>query len=217
MGNQLLYEHIVIASHNTGKISELSDLFKPYSKTITSSKTRGLIEPAECGKSFCENAEVKAVTAAKATGCLAIADDSGLCIDALNGLPGLYTARWAKQSGGYAQAIDHILTRLESDSSRKAKMVCALSFALPSGVVYSFLGEVYGTISWRAKGKNLIGFEPIFIPNGSTKTLAEYSLVQRSMLIPRAKAFHQLLKHLGEREHFVQTPMQTPEVVYAML
>ncbi|TQF70695.1 non-canonical purine NTP pyrophosphatase [Pseudoalteromonas luteoviolacea] len=217
MSHQLMYEHLVIASHNCGKISELYNLMKPYSKDITSSKSLGLTEPEESGNSFIENAEQKATSAANISRCAALADDSGLCIDALNGQPGLYTARWARQAGGYNQAIDHVLERLESVNNRRASMVCALSLAFPDGPVYSFLGEVWGTISWRAKGKNNIGFEPIFIPSGGTKTLAEYALSQRDMLIPRAKAFHLLTKQLFKTPPVAISQTQSLGGNYAVL
>ncbi|MDK1286870.1 non-canonical purine NTP pyrophosphatase [Pseudoalteromonas umbrosa] len=190
------FDEIVIASHNLGKTREISALIKPYCHKVHCAHALGLDEIEETGTSFCQNAQLKALNIAKQSGKVAIADDSGLCIDALNGLPGLYTARWAKQAGGYNGAIEHVLTRMALTQKRHAKMVCALSLAYPSGDVCSFVGELPGTISWRASGQNHIGFEPIFIPHGHNSTLASLPTEKRNTLHPRASAFKLLKEHI---------------------
>ncbi|KZN49092.1 non-canonical purine NTP pyrophosphatase [Pseudoalteromonas luteoviolacea] len=190
------FDEIVIASHNLGKTREISALITPYCHKIRSAHALGLDEIEETGTSFCQNAQLKALNIAKQSGQVAIADDSGLCIDALNGLPGLYTARWAKQAGGFDGAIDHVLTRMALTQKRQAKMVCALSLAYPNGDICSFVGELQGTISWRASGRNRIGFEPIFIPDGHNSTLASLPPDKRNALHPRASAFKLLKEHM---------------------
>ncbi|KZN62443.1 hypothetical protein N473_19510 [Pseudoalteromonas luteoviolacea CPMOR-1] len=208
MTEPFIYDEIVIASQNTGKIIEIEALLKPYYQQISSAYSLGLDDIEETGDSFAENAELKALSTARSTGRPAIADDSGLCIDALNGLPGLYTARWASQAGGFEYAIEHLLTRMASKNDRRAHMVCALSLAYPCGDVYTFIGKVQGTISWRAKGSNRIGFEPIFIPQGLSSTFASMSIDKRNELHPRACAFKQL------KAHFLNTPNATLAQIY---
>lgn len=196
MIEQPIFDEIVIASHNTGKIREISALINPYCHKISSAQALGLDEIEETGTSFCANAQLKALNIARLSGRVAIADDSGLCIDALNGSPGLYTARWAKQAGGFNGAIEHVLTRMALIEKRQAKMVCSLSLACPTGEVNSFFCELAGAISWRASGCNRIGFEPIFIPHGLSSTLASLPMEKRNALHPRASAFKQLKEHI---------------------
>ncbi|RCL00154.1 MAG: XTP/dITP diphosphohydrolase [Candidatus Tokpelaia sp. JSC188] len=196
---------IIIASHNAGKLREITDLINPYGLETLSVETLGLLAPEETGSSFEENAYVKAFSAAKASGLLALSDDSGLEIDALDGAPGIYTANWAEQSDGtrdFFKGMEKIETALREigatdAANRSSRFVSVICIAWPNGVAEYFRGEVEGTIVWPPRGNDGFGFDPIFQPKGYEHTFGEMETYKkhgwkqgdRSALSHRARAF----------------------------
>ena len=179
-------KEIVIASHNDGKVDEIRGLLKKYKFKIFSLKKFSHIEPKENGKTFIENSVIKAVSALKITGLPSISDDSGLCIPALNNDPGIYSARWAGKEKNFDLAAKKIEKKLFEKYRNKQKVFkaffcCALSIALPDGIIKSFEGKVFGTLQFPPKGENGFGYDPIFIPKGYKKTFGEmkYSFKER--------------------------------------
>ena len=188
--------NLVIASHNQGKVREFKDLFKDMSISILSASEFNLKEPVESGKSFKENAVIKAVYTSKLVGEISISDDSGLSINALNGAPGIYSARWAGKKNDFVVAMkkinDELLLKESKDNS--AKFTCALCLAWPDGYFQCFEGVINGKIVWPPRGKKGFGYDPIFIPNGLTKTFGEIDPNLKHKLSHRAIAFNKLLK-----------------------
>ena len=169
---------IVIATHNAGKLREISTLLSPFAVTFVSAGSLGLPEPDETGFMFAENAAIKAHAAAKASGRPALADDSGLCTDALDGAPGLFSANWA----GPAKDFDFAMARLNREltqrdattpASRRAHFVSALVLAWPDGHQELFEGRVFGTAVWPPRGNVGFGYDPMFQPDGETRTFGE--------------------------------------------
>ena len=192
-------EEIVIASHNSGKILELKSLLQPYFSRIQSSKELNLISPIESGKSFKENAEIKSLSAARESKIISISDDSGLVIDALNGMPGIYSARWAGIDKNFDLAMEKVENKLQQSNAilpnqRVSHFVCVLSIAWPNGNLITVEGKVYGTIVWPPKGKNGFGYDPIFIPYGFNKTFGEMKPELKRSIDHRCKAFYKIKK-----------------------
>jgi XTP/dITP diphosphohydrolase len=190
--------HLVVASHNEGKVREIKALLGPHGIQPISAGSLGLPEPEETGLTFAANAEIKAHASAKASGHAALADDSGLCVDALDGAPGIYSARWAGPTKDFRIAMTRIHDELRHKglATSAAKFVCALCIALPSGESKVFEGEVHGHLSFPPRGDHGFGYDPIFIADGMDQTFAEIDLVQKHALSHRAKAFEKLL-HSG--------------------
>lgn len=165
---------IVVASHNAGKIAEIADLIGPFGFSAKSAKDLAFIEPDETGTTFEENAAIKALASAKASGLPALSDDSGLVIDALDGAPGVYTANWAEREDGTRdfpwamQKVEKALAeRGATESSQSTcRFVSVLCLAWPDGHTEFFRGEVEGTIAWPPRGSAGFGYDPIFQPEG---------------------------------------------------
>ncbi len=189
---------LVFATHNAGKLRELDELVAPFRIKVVSAGALGLPEPEETGVTFEENAALKALAAAKAAGYPALADDSGLAVDALGGEPGIYSARWAGASKNFSIAMQRIENLLESQGAttpdlRKARFVAALCLAWPDGATESFRGEIEGHLVWPPRGGNGFGYDPMFAPEGqapgSERTFGEMTNEEKHAISHRARAF----------------------------
>ena len=185
----------MIASHNQGKVVEIADLLRPLEINVVGARELELAEPEETGQTFIENAVLKAGLAAKAAQLPALADDSGLVVNALGGAPGIYSARWA----GPEKDFDHAMRRVSEalliggNPDRSCSFVCALALAWPDGHVESFQGQVDGNITWPARGQNGFGYDAIFTPLGRQQTFGEMNPEDKHAISHRADAFAQLL------------------------
>ncbi len=186
---------IVIASHNEGKVRELGELFAPFGIETVSAASLGLKEPEETGKSFAENAALKAVAAAEASGLPALADDSGLEVHALAGDPGIHSARWAGKEKDFHAAMQRIWHDLEKLGAKepRANFTCALAVATPDGLVKVFEGEVHGALVWPPRGTKGFGYDPIFVPDGFAETFGEMDPWRKHAISHRARAFEKLI------------------------
>jgi XTP/dITP diphosphohydrolase len=183
---------LVIATHNPGKLKEMRELLMPYGIEAVSAGELGLAEPAESGTSFKENARIKASAAATAAGLPAFADDSGLTVDALDGDPGIYSARWAGPEKDFRRAMQTVEDKLrergaKERSQRNAHFVSALCLAWPDGHVEEFEGTVDGTLVWPPRGARGFGYDPMFLPTGHSRTFGEMTNVEKHGLPPRGK------------------------------
>ena len=180
---------LVIATHNPGKLAELRDLIAPYGIGVVSAGELGLPEPEETGASFAENARIKAISAAQASGLPAFADDSGLVVEALGGEPGIHSARWAGESKDFAAAMRTIEDRLRASGSadRRAHFVSALCVAWPDRHVEEFESQVNGLLVWPPRGSLGFGYDPMFQPDGHTRTFGEMPSEEKHGLPPRGK------------------------------
>ena len=190
----------MLATHNPGKVVELAELLGPHGLEVVSAGDLGLAEPEETGATFIENAELKALAAAKAAGLPAIADDSGLCVDALGGAPGIYSARWAGPGKDFAVAMKRVRDELDLEAQRTAHFICALSLAWPDGHVESVEGRVDGTLTWPPRGTNGFGYDPIFVMDGKERSYGEISRAEKEADNHRARAFRLLLPLLPPRQ-----------------
>ncbi len=184
---------LIIASHNKGKVREIGELLAPYGVETVSAGDLDLPEPVEDGLTFIANAEIKALAAAKAAGIPALADDSGLEIAALNGEPGIYSARWAGPSKDFAIAMKAVNDKLGDCNDRSANFTCALTLAWPDGHTESFEGKVYGDLTWPMRGDKGFGYDPMFIPANHDITFAEMEPADKHAMSHRANAFKQLI------------------------
>ena len=189
---------LVVASHNPGKVREIKALLGPHGIEPLGAGELGLPEPEETGSSFIANAELKARAAADASGHPALADDSGLWVDALNGDPGIYSARWAGPAKDFGVAMARIEKELRDKEATdfSARFVCALSLAMPQGEMLSFEGEVHGTLTFPPRGDQGFGYDPIFIADGEIETFGEMEPHKKHAMSHRARAFAKLL-HSG--------------------
>ena len=186
-------QKLVIATHNPGKVVEIAELLKPLDLQIISVGDLGFPEPEETGATFTDNAVLKARAAAQASGLPALADDSGLSVSALNGAPGIYSARWAGPSKDFNLAMRRVHDELGNSPDRSAAFVCVLALAMPQGGVQSFEGRIEGNLVWPARGDKGFGYDPIFVPNGHDITFAEMNPAQKHSMSHRARAFEKLL------------------------
>jgi XTP/dITP diphosphohydrolase len=182
----------VIATHNPGKLRELRELLAPYRIDAISAGDMSLNEPEETGTTFRDNARIKADAAAKASGAAAFADDSGLAVDALDGAPGVYSARWAGPDRNFHRAMETVEQKLRERGAttpdrRKAHFVSALCVAWPDGHVEEFEGRVGGTLIWPPCGDKGFGYDPIFLPDGHARTFGEMPSEEKHGLPPRGK------------------------------
>lgn len=184
---------LIIASHNKGKVREIGELLAPFGVETVSAGDLDLPEPIEDGLTFVANAEIKAIAAAKAAGMPALADDSGLEVAALDGEPGIYSARWAGPSKDFAVAMEAVNEKLGDTGNRGANFTCALTLAWPDGHMESFEGKVYGDLTWPKRGEKGFGYDPIFIPTGHDVTFAEMEPADKHAMSHRANAFAQLI------------------------
>ena len=189
-------EELVIATHNQGKAREIADLLGDYVTRFYTAGELGLPEPEETGSTFIANAELKALTAARASGKVALADDSGLSVAALNGDPGIYSARWAQKEDGsrdFSYAMDKVQTALGDADDRSASFICVLSLAWSDGHVESFEGRVEGYLEFPPRGNRGFGYDPIFVPQGYDITFAEMEPSKKHGISHRADAFAKLV------------------------
>jgi XTP/dITP diphosphohydrolase len=187
---------LVIASHNEGKVREIADLLAPFGIEAVSAATLGLPEPEETGDSFAENARLKAIAAARASGLPALADDSGLEVAALGGAPGIHSARWGGPSRNFGLAMERVHRELEASGAtdRNANFTCVLALAAPDGNAELFEGKVFGTIVWPPRGTRGFGYDPIFVPDGYNETFGEMEPALKNGLSHRMRAFEQLMR-----------------------
>lgn len=184
---------LVIASHNPGKVREIGELLQPFAVRVVSAGALGLPEPDETGTTFEANAELKALASARASGKPALADDSGLCVAALGGDPGIYSARWAGPSKDFALAMRKVEDGLAGKADRRAHFVAALSLAWPDDHVETFRGEVHGTLVWPPCGTRGFGYDPMFLPQGGAQTFGEMDPAAKHAISHRAVAFQKLI------------------------
>lgn len=187
-------DSLVIATHNRGKLREFRDLLDPFGVEVLSAGELGVPEPVESGETFEENARLKAVLTAFATGKPALADDSGLVVEALGGAPGIHSARWAGEPRDFYRAMARVEEELQAKGAvapdrRRAKFVCMLCLANPIGSVQFFEGTVEGRLVWPPQGTKGFGYDPIFIPDGYDRTFGEMDPAQKHAISHRANAF----------------------------
>ena len=187
--NRPPFEELVIASHNAGKAGEIAALLAPYAIRTVSAGELGLPEPEETGATFAENATIKAQAAAKHSGRIALADDSGLSVAALGGVPGIHSARWAGPGRDFRLAMERIHRELGDTTDRRAAFICCLCLAWPSGDCRVFEGRCEGTIVWPPRGDHGFGYDPIFQPRGENETFGEMAAVKKDAISHRAHAF----------------------------
>jgi XTP/dITP diphosphohydrolase len=186
-------DRLVLATHNAGKLKEISQLLAPLGIQVASAAEYGLPEPEETGDSFAANAALKALAAAGGSGLPALADDSGLSVHALGGAPGIYSARWAGPEKDFALAMARIERELGAATDRRAAFVCVLALAWPDGRVESVEGRIEGSLVFPPRGGKGFGYDPIFVPEGGTETFAEIDPMEKQRISHRARAFARLL------------------------
>jgi len=186
---------LVIASHNPGKVREIRELLEAFPLLVKGAAELGLPEPEETGATFVENALLKARAAAKACGEAALADDSGLAVKALDGAPGIYSARWAGEKKDFAFAMARVERALKDKNAqdRSAKFVCVLALAMPDGEQAVFEGEVAGDLVFPPRGDKGFGYDPIFVAEGMHETFGEIQPAIKHAMSHRARAFQKLL------------------------
>lgn len=202
---KLLPGPLVIASHNAGKVREIRALLAPYGIEPVSAASLDLPEPEETGTTFAANALLKAVSSCDLSGLPALADDSGLCVEALNGEPGVYTANWAELVPGDSsrrdwmhamRTVEDRLQALGPDTSRSAHFVCTLAVVWPDGSDALFEGRVEGSLVWPPRGDKGFGYDPVFVPLGNTETFGEMDPDKKHAMSHRADAFAKLVAAL---------------------
>lgn len=199
---QILPGPLIAATHNPGKLKELTALLEPLGFVVASASKAGLEEPEETEDTFEGNAELKARAAALGAGKLALADDSGLVVDALGGAPGIYSARWAGPERDFGAAMRKVEEALaaEADANgevdRRARFVCVLSLAWPDGHVESFRGEVRGRLVWPPRGEKGFGYDPMFVADGEDVTFGEMDPDKKHGMSHRAAAFEKLMSRI---------------------
>lgn len=186
---------LVIASHNEGKVAEFRDLLGPYGVQLQSAAELCLPEPEETGESFRANAELKARAAAEKSGFPALADDSGLAVTALNGAPGIFSARWGGPEKDFQFAMARVHQALTDNDDRGAHFVAALSLCWPDGHCETVEGRVDGNLIWPPRGTNGFGYDPMFVPTGHDLTFGEMEPVAKEAMSHRAAAFAKLVEN----------------------
>ena len=208
---------IVVASHNAGKLREIADLIAPFGLEAKSAAEYGLPEPEETGTTFEQNALIKALAAAKATGLPALSDDSGLCVDALDGEPGVYTANWAETEDGtrdFGLAMRKVEDRLQAvgasdPAKRTGRFVAVICLAFPDGKAEYYRGEAEGKLIWPPRGDTGFGYDPVFVPDGFDVSFGEMTAEEKhgwkpgqaDALSHRARAFQKFARaRLGDAQ-----------------
>ena len=189
----------MIASHNDGKVTEIATLLSDFDDAIISAKQLNISEPEETASDFAGNACLKAEHCMRASGLPALADDSGLSIDALDGAPGIYAARFAKQHGGFAGVFTHLAEILADAKNLNAHFTCALALAMPNKKTEIFEGYVHGTLCFPPRGTNGFGYDPIFIADGCSQTFGEMPSADKHAISHRFAAFQKLQTFLNDR------------------
>jgi len=197
-------DKLVIATHNPGKLREIAELIEPLGITCVGAEELGLPEPEEIGNTFVDNADLKAREAADLSGLPALADDSGLCVDALHGAPGIFSARWAEDADGnrdWARAMEKVWQEVEAagpEAGHDAHFACALAIAWPNdGQVENFEGRVDGAVTWPPRGSNGFGYNPVFLDPRHGLAAAEMEPALKNTLSHRALALQQLKQRLS--------------------
>lgn len=187
---------LLVATHNKGKLEEFRVMLGHRVEKLLSSGELDLPEPVEDGATFLENAKIKALAAARAAGVPCLADDSGLCVEALGGNPGIYSARWGGQEKDFMKAVTLVHERmLESESTdARAHFMAVLVLAWPDGHIISAEGRVDGTIVWPPRGDKGHGYDPIFVPEGEVRSYAEMSMEEKNAFSHRGRAVEALIK-----------------------
>jgi XTP/dITP diphosphohydrolase len=193
---------LVLASHNSGKVREITALLAPLGFDIRNVVEFGLPEPKEMGATFAANAAIKSEAAASATGLAALADDSGLVVHALDGAPGVHSARWAGPQRDFRRAMARVEHALQHASTRdySAKFVCALALTRPQTGTKIFEGEVHGTLTFPPRGVKGFGYDPIFVAEGMNETFGELDPARKHGISHRARAFAALVAFLEQEE-----------------
>lgn len=190
-------ERLVLASHNRGKLREIADLVAPFGVDAISAADLGLPEPDETEPDFAGNARLKASAASAAANLPALADDSGFCLAALAGAPGVHSARWAGPGKDFAAAMRRVHEELGDAADRRAWFVCALCLAWPDGATATYLGRVEGNFTWPPRGAHGFGYDPVFLPHGARHTYGEIEPAAKHATSHRARAMAQLAAALG--------------------
>lgn len=190
----LKIKQLIFASHNPGKIAEIKELLAPYGIEVLSAADAGLPDVEETGKTFEENAYIKARAAAQARHIPCIADDSGLCVDAIGGKPGVYTARYAPNRN-FDLGMDKLLKELNDTNpqNRAAHFSCVIVIAYPDGAYKAFEGRIDGNIATQKTGEAGFGYDPIFIPTGYTRSFAEFSSEEKNKISHRGRALQKFI------------------------
>ncbi len=199
MPRQLDSGRLVLASHNPGKLREIAALVEPHGLSVVSAGKLGLPEPEETGATFAENAKLKALAAAIGAQLPALADDSGLAVTALDGAPGIYSARWAGPKKDFGEAMRRVERELGEAEDRSAHFVCALCLAWPDGHCELFEGRIDGTLVFPPRGTRGFGYDPIFQAEGQNITFGEMDPDRKHAISHRARAFAQLQSCLPKR------------------
>jgi len=189
-------KNIIIASHNLGKVKEINILLNDIGIKALPISSFSNKEPIENGNNFKENALIKARSAKKLSKMASLADDSGLCIDALNGDPGIYSARWAGEDKNFKYAMAIIEEKLVNFDNKKAHFICALALITDENKEYLYEGRVDGTLTFPPRGQKGFGYDPIFIPNNKKLTFGEMDPKQKDLISHRAHAFNQFKEHI---------------------
>jgi XTP/dITP diphosphohydrolase len=194
-------EKVLIATHNKGKLEEFRQILAPFNVTVVSAGELGLAEPEETEDNFEGNARIKAEAAMKASGLVTIADDSGLCVDALDGAPGVYTANWAGPERDWMMAMRTVEEKLQArgarePSQRTASFMATLCVLWPDGEERFYVGKVPGHLSWPPKGAFGHGYDPVFVPEGETQSFGEMTHDKKNRLSHRARAVEKLVQDL---------------------
>lgn len=185
---------LFLATHNAGKIKEISDMVKLHGLEIITAADMNLDEPEETGVTFAENAALKALAAAQATGIPALADDSGFCTEALYGGPGIYSARFAKAHGGWEGGMKAVLDAAALSGAKTAWFVTVLCLAFPNRKIHFFEGIVKGSLAQSMRGANGFGYDPIFIPNGHNRTFGEMNPTEKNSFSHRRIALDKFVQ-----------------------
>lgn len=187
-----MIKSLVLATHNKGKIAEMSGVLTPYVHKILSAKDIKFSEPEETGSTFAENALLKARSACQETGLPALADDSGLCVSALGGQPGIHSARWAGEEKNFEMAMGFIDTKLLGNEDRSAYFIAVLALVFPDGEEHVFEGRCEGNLIWPPNGDKGFGYDPMFAPEGKRLTFGEMEPDEKRKISHRAKALEKL-------------------------
>lgn len=190
-------DKIIFASHNEGKIAEIKQILAPFKIDVLSYKDVEFPDVEETGTTFAENSLLKSSAIAKFTGIACLADDSGLCVDALNGAPGVYSARYAPNRD-FAKGMEKLLIEMQKsdNKSRAAHFSCVISLCYPSGEYHIFEGKVEGKIAEHKRGNGGFGYDPLFIPDGYDESFAELGAEVKNKISHRGRAMQKLLEYL---------------------
>jgi XTP/dITP diphosphohydrolase len=185
---------LVVATHNAGKLAEFRALLSSFGVDVVSSGDLGLPEPEETGKTFLENAALKALAAAKTSNLPALADDSGLCVAALGGEPGVYSARWGGPEKDMRVAMQRVHEAMGDNEDKSACFICSLVLAWPDGHTENVEGRVDGTFVWPPRGTGGMGYDPAFVPDGETRSFAEMEGEEKNKISHRGEALRLLVE-----------------------